>query len=304
MTALRQPSPRPLGLRTSLIACGRLLAAWVVSTALGIAAEPITAVSLFNARSYPEAQTAFEARLSANPADAEAHHYLGRLALTRQSPEEAMPHLEQAALRAPANAEYQFYYGSGAMQAAAKLGVSFKALGLAKKGRIAMEKAVEIEPANVLYRQALIEFYSQAPAIAGGGMAKAYAQTNILRAHDARAATLGLAGLKAREKKYAEAIALAEEMIKAAPDDYQALYLVGRLSAESGVSLDRGIAALRNCLNLTPPPRTVSHAAVNYRLGQALLKQGDPAAARAAYEAALKIDPTYAAAKTALDAMR
>ncbi len=47
----------------------------------------------------------------------------------------------------------------------------------------------------------------------------------------------------------------------------------------------------------------VSHAAVNYRLGEALLKKGDRPAARAAYEAALKVDPNYAAAKAALHAL-
>lgn len=286
--------------RASAVALWGLLMALGMGATPGRTAEPSAAVSLFNSRSYPEAEAAFESRLSANSADAEAHHYLGRLSLARQLPEEAMPHLERAAALAPTKAEYQFYYGSGAVQAAAKLGVSFKALGLAKKGRIAMEKAVDLDPANVLYRQALIEFYSQAPAIAGGGLAKAYAQTDVLRAHDARAATLGLAGLKAREKKYAEAIALAEEMIKAAPDDYQALYLVGRLSAESGVSLDRGIAALRACLKLTPPPRTVSHATVNYRLGQALAKSGDKDSARSAFAAVLEIDPHHTGAKAAL----
>lgn len=258
-------------------------------------------IAFYEQKRYPEAQAAFEARVARDPRDAEAHAYLGRLALARQEFGPAVIHLARAVELAPGNAEYQFQYGSACLQQAGRLGMSLKALSLTRKGRPALEKAVELAPATVAYRQALIEFYAQAPGLAGGGMDKAYAQIEALRPYDDRAATLASANLKFREKKYAEAIARAEDLVRARADDYQALYLIGRIASETGVGLDRGIDVLRACLALPPPPRMVSHAIVNYRLGEALLKKGDRPAARAAYEAALKADPTHAATRTALE---
>lgn len=269
-----------------------------------LSAEPgASAVTLFEQKQFPEAQAAFESRVASNPNDAEAHAYLGRLAMARQELEPALTHLSRAVELKPSSAEYQFLYGSICVQQAGKLGMSFKALGLVKRGRTAMEKAVELAPSEVGYRQGLIEFYAQAPGLAGGGLDKAYAQVEALRTVDPRAAAIAAAGLKLREKKPAEALALMEDLVRAQPDDYQALYLIGRTASESGTALDRGIVALQACLALTPPPRMVSHASVNFRLGDVLLKKGDPLAARAAFEAALQIDPAHAASKTALQHM-
>lgn len=280
-----------------------LLLPLLVCTVLGADSAADTARTLYDERRYPEAEAAFAARVAARPDDAEAHHYLGCLALARQQIPESLPHLERAADLVPANAEYQFHFGSAAVQQAGKLGMSFKALGLVRKGRVAMEKAVALDPGSATYRQALLEFYSQAPGIAGGGIDKAYAQAEALRPLDPRAATFGTAGLKLREKKYAEAVALVEGLLEASPADYQALYFLGRIAAEHGVALDRGVAALQTCLTLAPPPRMVGHASVNYRLGQALAKSGNASAARAAFEAALVIDPDHAGSRTELERM-
>lgn len=264
------------------------------------AAEP-TAVELYERQQYPEARAAFERRVAADPRDAEAWFHLGRLALGRQRPDEAIPPLEKASALVPAEAEYQFQYGAACLQQAGRLGMSFKALGLVRKGRTAMERAVELAPANTTYRQGLLEFYAEAPGLAGGGLDKAYAQAEAMRPHDPRAAVLAIVGLKVREKKYADAFAALETLVRDRPDDYQALYLIGRTAAESGEALERGAAALRACLGLAPPPRAVGHASVNFRLGQVLLATGDCAGARAAFETALALEPAHTGARSALE---
>ena len=93
-------------------------------------------------------------------------------------------------------------------------------------------------------------------------------------------------------------------MLKTNPDDYTALYQIGRLAALTGQFVDRGIASLRRCLELTPPPGPQSHAAVHWRLGQLFEKKNDRAGARAAYEAALKLDPNFAQAVEALKKLK
>jgi tetratricopeptide (TPR) repeat protein len=281
-----------------------LLLPLLICTLMGADTTTDAARALFDERRYPEAEAAYTARIAVRPDDAEAHFFLGRLALARQQIAQSLPHFERAVELASNQAEYQFQLGSASMQQAGRLGMSFKALGLVKKGRQAMEKAVALEPRNVSYRQAILEFYAQAPGIAGGGIDKAYTQAEALRPLDARAATLAVAGLKAREKKHVEAISLVQALLQGSPNDYQALYFIGRTAAEHGVALDRGITALQTCLTLTPPPHSVGHASVNYRLGQALAKSGNASASRAAFEAALKIDPNHAGARTELDRMR
>ena len=57
---------------------------------------------------------------------------------------------------------------------------------------------------------------------------------------------------------------------------------------------------LRRCLALTPGPGEPPHAAVQWRLGNLAEKRGQPAAARAAYEASLAADPGFTQARESL----
>ena len=102
------------------------------------------------------------------------------------------------------------------------------------------------------------------------------------------------------EKKYDLALAQFDEVLKDSPDDYTSLYQVGRLAANSGQFLDRGLAALRRCVALPAPEGEPGHAAAHWRIGNILEKQGDKPGARAAYEASLKADPKFAQAIEAL----
>jgi len=76
---------------------------------------------------------------------------------------------------------------------------------------------------------------------------------------------------------------------------------LGRTASISGLNLDRGITALQKCLTLPAPPKyNVQPTAVQYRLGTLFAKKGDMTAARAAYEAALRLDPRNKPASDAL----
>ena len=70
---------------------------------------------------------------------------------------------------------------------------------------------------------------------------------------------------------------------KAAPDNYAALYQVGRLAATSGQYLDRGLVSLRRSLEFAVPDNTPGHPAAQWRIGNILERKNDPAGARAAY---------------------
>jgi tetratricopeptide (TPR) repeat protein len=59
--------------------------------------------------------------------------------------------------------------------------------------------------------------------------------------------------------------------------------------------------ALKKCLTLSPPAGSPGHDAAYWRLGNLWEKKGDKKAARAAYEAALAINPNF---QQAIDSLK
>jgi len=256
------------------------------------------AIALYRDKKYPEARAALEKLAAAEPTNAAAAYYYGmtlRLRGDQTAIDDAVPWLAKAVELEPDNATYLADFGGSSMQLAGKT----RSLSAANRGRDAMLKAIELNPENLQAREGIMQFYSQAPWPIGSS-SKAYAQAEEIRKRDATRGLIALITLKSSEKKYAEASALCEEVLRRSPDDFPALYQVGRLASISGDSLDRGLDCLRRCLALTPPPNQPGHVAAHYRIGVIMEKKADKAAARVAYESALRLDPKF---KPALDAV-
>lgn len=257
------------------------------------------AIALYKSKDYPAARAAFEQLALANPSDAQAQFYLGNLAQRRGDTDEAIKYLETATALSPGDSDYFMELG-GAYGAAANKASLLSKLGFAKKCQAALEKAVALNPDNLVARNGLITFYRTAPSFAGGGIAKAYAEADEIRKRDPVMGATVLAQLYIAERRYAEAFALFEEVLVTHPDHYLALYSIGRTASQSGLQLERGEQALRRCLDLPPGKGDPNHAAVHWRLGNLAEMQRDPAKARAEYEAALKVDANFAQAKESL----
>ncbi len=257
------------------------------------------AVELYQQRKPLEAQKAFEALVAKDPKNADIQFYLGRIALQRDDHEKATTHLEKAVALAPADARYHHRLGDAYGRSAQKASF-FSQMGLAKKCKAAYEKALELDPKNIDARFSLMGYYQQAPALVGGGMDKAHLQAQEIKKLDPARGRMAIAGVYAADKKYPEAFAVFDEVLKENPGDYAASFQSGRLAAISGERLDRGLTALRQCLGQTPPEGQPGHAAAHWRIGNILEKQGDKPGARAAYEAALKVDPKFPQAIEAL----
>ncbi len=269
-------------------------------TANAFASTPLdTARQFYTERKDAEAKSAFEALARGEPRNAEAVLYLGRLAMRARDVDTAVKHFEKAIELDPTKSAHHLELGGAYGAKIQSAGLLGKA-SLAGKSRKAMEKAVELDPNSVDARFGLVLFYSQAPSMIGGGMDKAHLQADaIIKLNPARG-RIAKAGLFAREKKYNDAFGLYEEALTQSPDDYGTLYQVGRLAAESGERLDRGLEVLNRCLGMTPPANEPGHAPANWRRGNIFEKKGDKAAARTAYEAALAIDAKFEAAIAAL----
>ena len=139
---------------------------------------------------------------------------------------------------------------------------------------------------------ALFNFYRSAPAIIGGGADKARTQAQEIQKLDVVRGTLALVELSVADKKYEEAFETLENFRRSHPEALDAVYQIGRVAALSGQRLDVGAAALKEYLAHTPNDNQPPLWAAHWRLGQIFEKQGDPATARAEYEAALKLNPT------------
>ncbi len=276
----------------------RFCAALAVTTLAVLASAAVdpaaftAAVDLYSQRKPLEAQKAFETLSASDPANADVQFYLGRIALQRDDHEKAVAYLEKAVTLSPADARFHLRLGDAYGRSAQKAGM-FSKMGLAGKCRTSYEKAVELDPRNVDARFSLLGFYQQAPSIVGGGLDKALAQAREIKRLDPARGRMAIAGVYVIEKKYAEAFAEFDEALKEKPGDYAALFQTGRLAAITGERLAGGLDALRQCLAQTPPENQPGHAAAHWRIGNILEKQNDRPGARAAYEAALKIDPKF-----------
>ncbi len=267
-------------------------------------AEPATfeaARALFDSRKFGEAQQVFEKLAVSDPKNPEMNYYLGQLANRRNEPDRAVAFLNQAVAAAPTVGRYHHVLGDAYGRAAQKASV-FSQLGLAKKCAAAYQRAAELEPGNLNFRLSLFEYYRQAPSLVGGGMDKAATEAAVIKKLDAHRGRIAFATLYVAEKKFDRALAEFDEVLQASADDYASLFQVGRLAAQTGQFPDRGLASLRRYLELSPPvtPNTPGPAAVQWHVGLILEKKSDPAGARAAYEAAVKLDPKFTPAAEAL----
>ena len=87
-------------------------------------------------------------------------------------------------------------------------------------------------------------------------------------------------------------------------DKWRALYVLGRISAESGDRLDRGLEYLKACLQIIPPGAKRSRGDAYNRMGQIYLHQDEIQRAREAFQTALKWNSKQESAREALEKLK
>lgn len=262
---------------------------------------------------------------------ANAQYYLGRIAFDEKDYDAAEDFFEEAIETNNKVAEYHTWYGNtlGTVAADANL---FKQAMLGPKMKSAWERAVELDKNTVDARESLIQYYLQAPAIAGGSVDKAMEIANeiiklkpaeghrqlgniyykekkypeaekefITMANTDPAYASGLSNFYINRKQYDKAFAIFEEQLKKNPTDMMATYQIGKTSALSGQKLERGEACLRKYLTYQPQKNEPSLAGAAMRLAQIMEKGGKKSEAKKLYESALKADASLKEAKEGLE---
>ena len=256
-----------------------------------------TAKKLFDGGQYAEARAAFEKIAAAEPQNAEVVFYLGWTTFRLNQPEESVKLLEKATALDGTKSLYFHVLGDGYGVLTQRASI-FGKVGWAKKCLAAYDKAIALDPGNLDARAARLGYYWHAPAIVG--MDKARAEAEEIRKRDPVRGAQALADLYVSEKQYTEAFAVIDRLVAQHPDNKPAQYQLGRLAAITGQQLDRGATALEAYLRYSPQGREPGLAAAHWRLGMIYAQKGDPTAARAEYEPALKLDPGFAVAREAL----
>lgn len=310
-----------------------LLAASIVPA---VSARSVSEVQAMVEAKSPGALAAAEALTQAEPKNGSAWTLLTRARMSAGQYAKAVEAGERATALAPNDAQAFLWLGNALGNRIGEVGMLSK-MALASDLRDAFERAVKLDPSLVEARNALIEFYLQAPGAMGGGVDKAKAQATAIGKYDRVRSLLAQARIAQHEKKPAQAMKAYEEAYtlkpkdpqirmalivgyqetKRWPDAYAAIkrwianepnannahYQLGRLAAVSGQYSGEGEAALRKYLGMPRGKDDPAPKNAHYRLGQVLAQAGRKDEARAAYQTALKLDPKFKDAKDALAAL-
>ncbi len=248
------------------------------------------AVALFEKHQYGEAAKLLAAAVEAEPGNAKAHAYYGMaLANSTRDLDGAVAHLEKATALAPTSSHYQVWLGAAYSSKAGTAGL-FKAASLAGKAKAAFERAVQLNPASVEARGALLDYYLLAPGIVGGSVAKAREQAAAVASMDPYQGHLASARIAEYEKKWADA----EKAYRAAlalKDDRGVLHnQLGYLLLRQGHN-DDAVGEFRRYVELDPADAN-SHDS----LGEGLAAAGKLDDSVASYRKALELNPSFPSA--------
>ncbi len=311
-------------IRTILVFCCFTFYSYSQSTRIDQAKK------LYESKKYTEAIKLLESVEEEDKSFAEARFYLGRVAFDQKEYDDAADFFEEATEANDNVAEYFDWLGNTYGTIAQDANVLKQGM-LAPKMRNAWEKAITLDPEDIPARISLIQYYTQAPGFMGGSIDKAKEIANqILKLNPAQGHfqlgniyvsqkkiteaenefiqmvridpvyTTNLANFYVGQKQFDKAFELFEVALKKNPDDFAAIYQLGKTSALSGQRLDRGEDCLKRYLTYTPRQNEPSHAGANMRLAQISEKRGNKTEAKKLYEVALKLDAGLKEAKEGL----
>lgn len=265
----------------------------------------------------------------------EAEKYIGlcKSSLEKEKPDEAVKYAIKAVEIDDSNSQYHYWLGQAYGLKAQKASI-FSKFSYAKKCKKEWIKAVELDPENIEARMGLLNYYLQAPGIAGGSNKKAKQQAAEVIKIDPLRGHMAMAQIHEDEKDFSKA---EQEYIKATevnPEDtgpyyslgyfYQnrekydkaretffkilkidsvdmgAYYQLGRTAVYSGENLKEGITYFKKYLEHKPKLNNPTWAYAHWRLGMVYEKLGNKEQAISEYEKAIELDPDNKEAKESL----
>ncbi len=270
-----------------------------------------------------------------NRDDAESYNLLSRAYYATEQWDAAIKNGERAVSLRGDDSQYHLWLGRAYGQKAAEIGNLLTAASLARKAKNEFERAVELNPRNVSARADLSEYYVEAPAIMGGGIAKARNQASEVQSLDPAAADWIRAIASQKEKKYGDAESSLRDAIARAQNPAQYWMSLASFYRQRG-RLDDMQSAISSALGQPNRPSVTYYDAASellqagrdlpaatqyvktylssgtlvedapafrahYLLGQIYERSGDKASASAEYQASLSLASGFGRARKALD---
>jgi tetratricopeptide (TPR) repeat protein len=193
-------------------------------------------------------------RVAANPNDAEAAYLLGYAKAFLGDLDGGLALAEKALALNGQNADYHFLVGRICGQKAENAGI-FKGLGLARRFKKEAEIAISLNPNHIEALTDLMEFYFEAPGIAGGDKKKAYALADQIGKINAARGFLAQATLagKEKEKDPAKFESLFRKAVEADPRYYGAhMALANILATDTCKKYDESEKLAREAIKIDP----------------------------------------------------
>jgi len=274
--------------------------------------------------------------LGSNNQNGDAHNLYCRVSLQLDAWDDAVDHCERAVNISQDNSNYHLWLGR-AYGAKAERASMFSAYGLARKLKAEFETAVRLDPRNAAALSDLGEFYVSAPAVVGGGDAKAQALSPKLDVVDAVRGHELRAQIADADKDYAAAESELKAAIAASrtpANQWMALASFYRRrerwddmtqAIKTGIAADKAhtVAQVDGASTFIRTQRELQLAAqmlrdyiassqksedapafrVHVELGKLLAKQGDKEGAKREFQAALALAHDYKPAASQLAAL-
>lgn len=292
------------------------------------------AIELFNKGKYEESKKIFNTINSGNKEYGEACFYLGKICHFTKNYDEAIEYFKKAIATNNENADYYFWLGNSYGEKA-MLASMVKKPFLAKKILEVWGIAAKLDSTHLGVRWGLMNFYSQAPAMFGGGMNKAYKvceeikkinyadgfeskgyvyerdnkkdmaewshKEAIKASPDNMKYYYALAFFYMRQNKNEKSKEIFEKIIAVKPDVPYAYLEIGHINSTSGKDLDKGKDYLNHYIEIADKNNKRDLGRAYYYLGTIYKLQGNKVIAKKYYNDALSFDPSLKEAKQALD---
>ena len=297
-------------------------------------------IELFNVEKYAEAKEIFTNIVDKDSKNPEAWYYLGRLCFVDKEYDKAIKWFKKAVKLNKDSSEYHFWLGNAYGERIQRVG-KIKQAFMATKWKKAWLKAVELDADNIDARFSLMQYYLNAPAIAGGSKEKAHEQSKEIKKRDPKMGHeayinvynaeekyelvekeyfalietdpqnydyhIRLAWLYINTKDYEKAYKKLIKMIEDYPEKSGSYYSIGHIANESDKYLEHAEEYMLKFFKLVSseienhPKSRI--ASWHYVFGTIYKKNGKNDLAKKEYEIALNLNPEYKEAKEALKNM-
>ena len=195
---------------------------FALALAIPALADDADLESLMKRGHWKQVRAMVEPRAQAGSSDAAALSAMSRVKLAFGDQQGALDLAEKAVAADSRNAAYHYHLADVVGSMAQNAG-PFKGLGLAHRFKKEADIAIALDPKNVGARRDLMEFYFQAPGIAGGDKKKAHAVADTIGQIDPVQGLLAQADLADDEKKEDQAEAAYQKALAAYPRDFEVL---------------------------------------------------------------------------------